>query len=99
MAKMDYNAINFKNKDVDKFTAKFNQPDPGKGFVSSVKGTMGDMVSQTKKQVEGKRKEDALNRKKTYWMDEYLDATNEKKRSVARDSLESLGEFKPRKKP
>lgn len=32
MAKMDYNAINFKNKDVDKFSTKFNkqQGDPKK---------------------------------------------------------------------
>jgi hypothetical protein len=28
MAKKDYNAINFKNKDVDKFTSKFGQGDP-----------------------------------------------------------------------
>lgn len=28
---MDYNAINFKNKDVDKFTTKFGNGDPVKG--------------------------------------------------------------------
>jgi len=31
MAKMDYNAINFKNKDVDKFSKKFDNGDPIKG--------------------------------------------------------------------
>ena len=31
MAKMNYDAINFKNKDVDKFTTKFGQGDPVKG--------------------------------------------------------------------
>jgi len=28
MAKMDYNAINFRNKDVDKFSSKFGNGDP-----------------------------------------------------------------------
>lgn len=31
MAKINYDAINFKNKDVDKFTTKFGQGDPVKG--------------------------------------------------------------------
>lgn len=30
MAKKDYNAINFKNKDIDKFSGKFNNGDPAK---------------------------------------------------------------------
>lgn len=96
---MNYDAINFKNKDVDRFATKFNQPDPGKGFISSVKGTMGDMVSQTKKQVESKKREDALNRKKAYWLEEYTSANTDKKRSTAKDSLVSLGVIKPRKNP
>lgn len=39
MAK-DYNAINFKNKDIDKFATKFGQPDPGKSIVSQAKDAM-----------------------------------------------------------
>ena len=31
MAKMNYDAINFKNKDVDKFSTRFNKVDPEKG--------------------------------------------------------------------
>jgi hypothetical protein len=31
MAKKDYNAINFKNKDIDKFSTKFGNGDPAKG--------------------------------------------------------------------
>ncbi len=31
MAKKDYNAINFKNKDVDKFSTRFGNNDPVKG--------------------------------------------------------------------
>jgi len=76
--------------------------DPGKGFVSSVKGVMGSMVSKTKQQAENKKKEDASNRKKAYWLEEYTSANTDKKRSAAKDSLVSLGVIKPtasRKKP
>ena len=31
MAKIDYNAINFRNKDVDKFSTRFGNGDPEKG--------------------------------------------------------------------
>jgi hypothetical protein len=39
MAK-DYNAINFKNKDIDKFATRFGQGDPEKGIVSQAKDAM-----------------------------------------------------------
>jgi hypothetical protein len=48
MAKMNYDAINFKNKDVDKFATKFNQPDPGKGIVSQAKGVMNTIANSPK---------------------------------------------------
>jgi len=40
MAKINYDAINFKNKDVDKFSTRFGQGDPGKGIVSQAKDAM-----------------------------------------------------------
>ena len=39
MAK-DYNSINFKNKDIDKFASSFGQGDPVKGIVSQAKDAM-----------------------------------------------------------
>jgi hypothetical protein len=39
MAK-DYNSINFKNKDIDKFATRFGQGDPVKGIVSQAKDAM-----------------------------------------------------------
>lgn len=39
MAKMDYNAINFKNKDIDKFSKKFGNGDPIKGSTGSARET------------------------------------------------------------
>ncbi len=40
--KMNYDAINFKNKDVDKFSTRFGKG-PGDGLISQVKG-MGDKL-------------------------------------------------------
>lgn len=45
MAKKDYNAINFKNKDIDKFSTRFGQGDPEKGFVSQVKENMNTIAN------------------------------------------------------
>ena len=47
MAK-DYNAINFKNKDIDKFSSRFGQPDPGKGIVSQAKDAMNTIANSAK---------------------------------------------------
>jgi len=47
MAK-DYNAINFKNKDIDRFATKFGQPDPGKGIVSQAKDAMNTIANSAK---------------------------------------------------
>ena len=38
--KIDYNAINFKNKDIDKFATKFGNDDPGKGLFQQVSDVM-----------------------------------------------------------
>ena len=37
--KMDYNAINFKNKDVDRFSTRFGNGDPIKGSTGSARET------------------------------------------------------------
>jgi len=47
MAK-DYNAINFKNKDIDKFAGKFGQGDPVKSVIEQVKDTTTALVNSTK---------------------------------------------------
>lgn len=44
MAK-DYNAINFKNKDIDKFATRFGQGDPVKGIVSQAKDAMNTIAN------------------------------------------------------
>ena len=61
MAK-DYNSINFKNKDIDKFATKFGQPDPGKGIVSQAKDVM---MSMGDTKYTGQKKSDA--QQATYW--------------------------------
>lgn len=44
MAK-DYNSINFKNKDIDKFASSFGQGDPVKGIVSQAKDAMNTIAN------------------------------------------------------
>ena len=41
MAKIDYNAINFRNKDVDKFSTRFGNGDPEKGASKDAVRTAG----------------------------------------------------------
>tara|TARA_R110000868_G_scaffold157445_3_gene384684 strand:- start:796 stop:1128 length:333 start_codon:yes stop_codon:yes gene_type:complete len=61
MAK-DYNSINFKNKDVDKFATKFGNNDPEKGVVSQAKDTM---MNMGKVKYTGQKKSDA--QQAAYW--------------------------------
>lgn len=51
MAKKDYNSINFKNKDIDRFATRFGQGDPEKGFVSQVKDNMNTIANTPSKGV------------------------------------------------
>jgi len=46
MAKMDYNAINFRNKDVDKFSTRFNKVDPEKDAARKATQTAGMTEAQ-----------------------------------------------------
>jgi hypothetical protein len=60
MAKMNYDAINFKNKDVDKFSTKFGNGDP----IKAMQGPAEKAVSMTKKEAvdfDKKRKKQEYN--------------------------------------
>lgn len=46
MAKIDYNAINFKNKDVDRFSTRFGNGDPEKGASKDAVRTAGMTENQ-----------------------------------------------------
>lgn len=43
--KINYDAINFKNKDIEKFASRFGNGDPEKGFVSQVKENMNTIAN------------------------------------------------------
>lgn len=65
MAKIDYNAINFKNKDVDKFSSKFNKDKEPKTTTETSKNIFGRKTTytQTGKDNDNTYKETVTDRK------------------------------------
>ena len=95
--KIDYNSINFKNKDVDKFSTKFGKDDPGKGLfqqISDVKDalrfTAGELKNEPriKKRIEEEYQRNSENGKA------YEKSYDQAGKELRQEALDKLKQYK-----